>query len=306
MSPVTSFCRQDSDAKALQVSLFPMGAHRLIMWDFAGPDVDPEEVKAVMRHKRRTMFRRTKYKGELNQKGSSVEILGKDPEGTIAIEGGIRKQLPIHTGKFSFLNSPATETCGECSPERSPTLTVIGSSVFNTDSEDNTEILPMHSTTIATTGSGFSWQKYQKSIKDFLINFFSPLTVSILVSFPIALTPKLKALFVHVPGTYMPPAPDGQPPLAFLMDTVTSIGGSAIPMGLICLGSSLARLNIPKRGEWRKLPLGAIGTLAAGKLLITPVIGVFMCQGLTKVGFIPRDDKNLRFICMQVFSTAKM
>jgi predicted permease len=157
--------------------------------------------------------------------------------------------------------------------------------------------------TIATTDSGFPWGKYQKSITDFLKSFFSPLTVSILVSFPIALIPKLKALFVYVPGTHMPSAPDGQPPLAFLMDTVSFIGGSAIPMGLICLGSSLARLNIPKRGEWRKLPLGAIGTLAAGKLLITPVIGVLMCQGLTKVGFIPRDDKNLRFVCMQVFAT---
>jgi hypothetical protein len=57
-------------------------------------------------------------------------------------------------------------------------------------------------------------------------------------------------------------------------------------------------LPIPKRGEWKKLPLGAIGSLAAGKLLIMPVIGVLMCQGLTKAGFISKDDKVLRLICM--------
>jgi hypothetical protein len=87
-----------------------MGAHRLIMWDFAGPDVEPEEVKAVIRRKRRTIFRRTKYMGEV-QKGFRLEIIGKYPEGTIAIDEGNRRPLPIHTGKFSSLKSPATEAC---------------------------------------------------------------------------------------------------------------------------------------------------------------------------------------------------
>ncbi len=79
------------------------------------------------------------------------------------------------------------------------------------------------------------------------------------------------------------------------MDVILFIGNAAIHWALICLGSSLARLHIPKRGQWHNLPLGAIGSLAMGSM---PVIGVLMCEGPTKVGFISRDDKVLRFVCM--------
>lgn len=272
------------------------------MWDFVGPDVESEEVKAAMRRKRQIFFRRTimqKYNKESHENGLTIKTLGMDLEGAIAIEGGSGRQLRIHTRKL--LDSSATESSTpfeECSPGRSASVTVIDSPLSKDSIEDlkgDTNILPNHSTPNVTKDCS---RTFKESMKDFLKSFFSPLTVSILISFPIALTPKLKALFVHVPGTYMPPAPDGQPPLSFLMDIMIFIGGAAIPMALICLGSSLARLSIPKRGEWRRLPLGAIGTLATGKLLIAPVVGVLMCQGLTEVGFIPRDDKVLRFVCM--------
>ena len=126
----------------------------------------------------------------------------------------------------------------------------------------------------------------------------SPASLSIIVSFIISLVPPLKALFVPgVPGTHIPSAPDGLPPLSFLIDTASFIGAASVPLGLICLGSALARLKIP-RGQWSKLPLGAIGGLAVGKLLIMPVLGVLICQSLTNVGVIDKEDKVLRFVCM--------
>ena len=68
-------------------------------------------------------------------------------------------------------------------------------------------------------------------------------------------------------------------------------------MGLISLGSALARLKIP-RGAWRTLPLGAIGALALAKIVVSPVLGVLICEGLTRAGVIDRADRVLRFVCM--------
>jgi predicted permease len=109
--------------------------------------------------------------------------------------------------------------------------------------------------------------------------------------------PQLKALFIEVPGVHMPSAPDGQPPLAFIQDIATFIGAASIPIGLICLGSSLARLNVPL-GQWRSLPIGASLSFAIGKLLIMPVLGVLICRGLVNAGVLFRDDKVLIFTSM--------
>lgn len=136
-------------------------------------------------------------------------------------------------------------------------------------------------------------------IRSFLRSILSPASVSIIIAFLIALVPTLKALFVEVPGTHIHPAPDGQPPLAVLIDTATFIGAASVPLGLICLGSALARLNVP-RNQWGTLPMGAIIWLAVGKIFVMPVLGVLICQGLVSVGLIPKEDKVLLFVCMYV------
>ncbi|KIM54957.1 hypothetical protein SCLCIDRAFT_1221573 [Scleroderma citrinum Foug A] len=126
----------------------------------------------------------------------------------------------------------------------------------------------------------------------------SPPSLSIIVSFVISLVPTLKALFVSgVPGVKISPAPDGQPPLAILMNTATFIGDASIPLGLICLGSALARLQLPE-GSWRSLPIASISALAAARLIIMPVLGVIICQSLTHVGIIDSGNNVLRFICI--------
>lgn len=142
---------------------------------------------------------------------------------------------------------------------------------------------------------------HRRSVIEFLKSFLTPTSIAIIISFPIALIPNLKALFVEVPGTHIPPAPDGQPPLAFLLDSTTFAGAASVPIGLVCLGSSLARLPFPQRGQWKALPLGAVIWIAIGKLLIIPILGLLICQGLTNVGFISKEDKVLRLVCMYVF-----
>lgn len=131
----------------------------------------------------------------------------------------------------------------------------------------------------------------------FIKGLFNPVSIAIYIALPISLIPQLKALFIEVPGVHMPPAPDGQPPLAFIQDIATFIGAASIPLGLVCLGSSLARLNVPV-AQWRKLPVGAISWLAIGKMIIIPVLGVLICQGLVNAGVLFKDDKVLIFVCM--------
>ncbi|KAG1717831.1 hypothetical protein EDB19DRAFT_1107932 [Suillus lakei] len=135
---------------------------------------------------------------------------------------------------------------------------------------------------------------------NFLCNLVSPVLLSAVVSFIVSRISALKALFIpNVSGTNIPPAPDGQPPLAFIMDTVAFLGAANSPIELIILGSALARMNI-HRG--RSLPLGAIGALAVCKQLIMPVSGILICEGFTRVGFIDAEDKVLRCVCTSFVS----
>lgn len=135
---------------------------------------------------------------------------------------------------------------------------------------------------------------------DFLSKLASPVLFSLAISLVVSRISVLKALFIpNVSGAKIPPAPDGQPPLAFVMDTATFLGSANSPIGLIILGSALARMSVP-RGGWTLLPLGAIGALAVGKQFIMPVFGVLICEGFTRIGFIDAEDKVLRFVCIFV------
>ncbi|RDB16541.1 hypothetical protein Hypma_002707 [Hypsizygus marmoreus] len=138
-------------------------------------------------------------------------------------------------------------------------------------------------------------------VRNFLLTLLTPASLAIILSFPIALIPPLKALFVPLPSSssiHIHPAPDGQPPLAFFIDTTAFIGAASVPLGLICLGAALARLNVPGRNQWGELPLGAIGSLAIGKVVVMPVIGVGIVKGLVHVGVVGREDKVLQFVCI--------
>ena len=79
----------------------------------------------------------------------------------------------------------------------------------------------------------------------------------------------------------------------------TFVGAASVPTGLICLGSALARMQVPmNKASLEAMPVGAIGALAIGKVVISPILGVLICQGLTSAGVIDKDDAVLRFVCM--------
>ncbi|KAF8728396.1 hypothetical protein AX14_006698 [Amanita brunnescens Koide BX004] len=134
--------------------------------------------------------------------------------------------------------------------------------------------------------------------RTFILSLLNPPSFSILIAFPIALIPTLKALFLQLPSAHIPNAPDNLPPLSFILDASQFIGAASVPLGLICLGSALARLPLPRQGEWHSLPLGAIISLAIGKLVIMPVLGTLIVAGMAAHGLIDRQDKVLMLVCL--------
>jgi len=56
----------------------------------------------------------------------------------------------------------------------------------------------------------------------------------------------------------------------------------------------IGQIEDHKKG--RELPLGAISALVFGRLILQPVIAVFMTRGLARVGDIDEEDKVLRFV----------
>ena len=297
--------------------------------DYVGPDIEPDEVREAMRLKRRAWFRFIfRQKNQISSEVHDEHDLDRRSIGTLDEKSINSLQatniMPQSLRHVTFIGGTATPTEGDLSPletgrvasqDRTTTMTEINipqvddnsKTVVPTPQEQLTsqnQDLPMHYTSPHPSTHSLPLNNNRKcfvtrqSIWKFLKSFFTPPSTAILISFPIALIPDLKALFTPVPGTFIPAAPDGQPPLAFVLDATTFMGAASVPLGLVCLGSALARLNLPKKGEWLSLPLGAIWSLAIARMLVMPVLGVLICQGLTNVGIISKDDKVLRFVCM--------
>ena len=297
--------------------------------DYVGPDIEPEEVREAMRLKRRALFRFFfRQKNQINSEEHNEHNLDRQSIGTLDEKDINSLQatsiMPQSLRCVTFIEETATPTERDLSPleigrmasfERTTTMMAIDMPQVDDGSKTvpglqarlttQNQNLPTHYTSphpsthsLPLNNSDRKCFVTRQSICQFLKSFFTPPSVAILISFPIALIPNLKALFTPVPGTSIPMAPDGQPPLAFILDATTFMGAASVPVGLICLGSALARLNLPKKGEWLSLPLGAIGSLAVARMLVMPVLGVLICQGLTNVGIISKDDKVLRFACM--------
>ena len=297
--------------------------------DYIGPDIEPEEVREAMRLKHNALFRF--FLREKNQFSSEERDPDRRSIGTLEDKNTNSLQTTSVMPHVAFAGDTTTVVLTEGnlsplevgangrvdSPQRINAVSMIDIPQADINSKiisdlqvqptvQNQGTLPMHCTSsthslpLNSSNSNNHRRSLvtRQSVCHFLKTLFNPPSIAILVSFPIALVPKLKALFTPVPGAFIPPAPDGQPPLAFVLDATTFMGAASVPVGLICLGSALARLNLPKKGEWRTLPLSAIGSLAAVKMVIMPVLGVLICQGLTNVGLISRDDKVLRFVCM--------
>lgn len=282
-----------------------MGGIRWIGKDFGGADIEPDEVRSDMKERQRVLLRMWKTRPSTWSRQFRVHA-STSPK----VESA-EKDLEALPADPSIL-----EKCGPSTSEAAPSdgkrrvsfyPDIDDSTAVPTENVRSTACTPLpsrapspgpsHIAPSATTlrSPQRSWRR--RIMDGFITPLFHPVSTAILISFPIALIPDVKALFVpDVPGTHIPNAPDGQPPLAFILDATSFMGAASVPLGLICLGAAFARLKVPRNGVG--LPRGAIMSLAVSKTLIMPVVGVLICQGLTHIGFIDPNDKVLRFVCM--------
>ncbi|KAG2367632.1 auxin efflux carrier [Suillus spraguei] len=262
------------------VTLFPLGGHRCVMMDFDGPDLEDDEVRerldtkhskiqsklaAGFVHLRRIfLFNRPPVQeihtevgqNSTGEKNSAHAISIHEDSVTVCYRPPEQEEIGVLTLGNQHLPDPT-----------SPSSTFVQPDPLLTDGAQKVST-PTSLPGSITGDTHVHWfHKFLRLTFGFLRSLMTPPSLSIIISFIIAIVPPLKALFVPgVPGTHIPLAPDGQPPLAFIMKTATFFSGASVPMGLITLGSALARLNIP-RNQWSSLPLGAIGSLAVGRLM---------------------------------------
>ncbi|KAK7463053.1 Protein M3 [Stygiomarasmius scandens] len=311
------------------VTLFPMGAHRLIAKDFVGPDVEHEEVREQVSKRRRTLlYGWPKALAQLRHRRRRSQDQ-KDPESPIVPDASEKEMDSGHAQEKVECNtlrprsnkhvsfdrdgqdqdgSPSEVIVSPTPTEKivSPTPTVtaydpLESQLNPTGSSSKQVGDPEDSdpsdAPVPLSPSRRRLKKVYRELRAAIKSILTPASISILSALPIALIPQLKGLFVQTDGSGIPNAPDGEPPLAFILDFTTFMGAASVPMGLVGLGSALARIHVP-RDQWKNLPLGAIFSLAILKLAVSPVLGVLITHGLVSAGIIDREDKVIQFMTM--------
>ncbi|KIY70719.1 auxin efflux carrier transmembrane protein [Cylindrobasidium torrendii FP15055 ss-10] len=301
-------------------TFFPLGGHNLVKKDFEGPDVEPEEVQSALRQRQTRLIR--SFRGiwpcssaigadteKAHAEGSGEEKSAEN-DAAMAQRQDDSEEPRVHWNEASCPGTPVERP----STRRHVSFFEDGSTAVPTEGptrppsidgeEGSPDLALSHLHKMKVDRQLLSPPPRRSKglvawdiVKAFLKSICMPLSLAIIISFPIALITPLKALFLPVAGFNMHPAPDGEPPLAVIYDFAQFMGGASVPLNLVCLGSALARLNVP-RSQWSSLPLGAIMSLAVGRMVIMPILGVLICEGLISLDFISKEDRVLQFICI--------
>lgn len=192
----------------------------------------------------------------------------------------------------------------------SPDDSDVEDAADRTPEEDTDELLPdpqpspSHSvvvrprsdstTTLRQVPKKPRWRRCFKSTRRHLRKILTPPSAALLLGLIIALSPPLKALFVEMPDLDSPTTPDGRPIFEPVLDAAAYFGAAAVPLALLVLGASFARLSVPR--PLSILPWAAILSLSIAKLVVLPIIGFFVVKALMTLGWLPPQDKVLVFV----------
>ncbi|KAI8616717.1 membrane transport protein-domain-containing protein [Chytriomyces sp. MP71] len=127
-------------------------------------------------------------------------------------------------------------------------------------------------------------------VKFVVTSLLSPANMATILALIIASSSTLKGI-LYTSNTAAP-----EPPLKFLFETFQFLGNAAVPLGLINLGAALGRLSVASF-----LPAPIILSICLCRLVLMPVIGIALAEGLVAWGIIPQDAMMLRWkhVCPQ-------
>ena len=117
----------------------------------------------------------------------------------------------------------------------------------------------------------------------FLENMLKPNSIVLIIALTIALIPWLKALFTNNGTIQLPNAPNEEPALNFILLYAEYLGYPCVPMGLLLIGSVLARLEfsqVPK-GFWKTAVCHTVFRLG-----VLPIIGTVFISALKRIGWL--------------------
>ena len=269
--------------------MFPLGGFLIVARDFDGPDVGSGELREMMYIRRQRMITKAAFSLRRlmrlfgHRHGSYDVEVGNDVEGkdTVTCDETVGQTESID--RKTLTGKAAT-----------PTSIIVR--------EDSIDLSPASSPELLRRPTGPRFSRCMHLVPrspHFLKELLKPSPIVIVFAIVIALVDPLKALFLPPSSSFKPRfrpvAPDGQPPLAFVLDTASFVGASCVPIGLICLGSAISCLRM-RSGE--PFPRGAIASLALAKMVVTPLIGIGITRWFAHAGFVDSDDKVLQFICM--------
>lgn len=79
------------------------------------------------------------------------------------------------------------------------------------------------------------------------------------------------------------------------------VGALTVPLALILLGSSFARMRIPR--PLSRLPIWAILFVCLAKMVLLPTIGIFLVRTMVERGLISKESKTELFVAMLLSGT---
>ncbi|KAK9481055.1 auxin efflux carrier [Lipomyces japonicus] len=164
----------------------------------------------------------------------------------------------------------------------------------NEDDEDGLNLDPVVSA-VAMEVEGRRNPSHSRVLTRIVIvlkNLYRPPAAALIVSIVIAVIDPVKRLFVQT-SYQMRNAPDGQPPLDFIMDFTEFVGQASVPLGLMMLGTMIGRLKVTHipAGFWKVVALTTVF-----KLVVLPVITLAWADRLRRAGQVPSDNLILFFV----------
>lgn len=275
----------------------------MVAKDFEGPDVASEELRDRMSFQRRRMVKNAALSlrrllclpGHPNASETrDLEVGGEvEEKNTVSCDEAVGQdeivdQKPLPKIPISLTSAIASES----------TISLV-----STPASSTTNLLQKPE-------SGLSSRRNHNNLRilsrsgQFMKQLLKPAPLVIIFAVVISVADPIKALFLAPSATFhpgfRPVAPDGQPPLAFILDMASFVGASYAPMGLLCLGSAIGSLQLRSK---EPLPTAAITALTMTKMVVTPLIGLGVTRWFVHLGFIHSDDKVLQFVCMCVVSS---
>ncbi|KAL6948570.1 hypothetical protein ACO0QE_001042 [Hanseniaspora vineae] len=209
----------------------------------------------------------------------SLQALQQEQQGAEAQEGEQASVRSMNTGFTTAQDNKSLMHRVKSSKLAKMVTNDVG--MHKSDIDDSVKALPKK----------FHFMKYAVF---FMQNCLRPCSVAVILGLVFAFIPWVRGLFVTTSNAHIPNAPDGEPPLSFIMDYTSYVGAASVPFGLLLLGATLGNLEIGALypGFWKSAVV-----LVLLRQVVMPIFGVLWCERMMKAGWLDKTtDKMVLFV----------